>query len=743
MSIEGLKEQARRHEQREEWKQALDLYRRAIERLVKDEQPDISLYNRVGDLCVRVGDLDQAIEHYEQAVDLYMEAELANNAIAVCKKIIRNVPMRNSVYLKMGQIRGEQGFLTDARHNFLTYAERVQAEGDIDEALRALMEFADLSPNDVEVRLAVAQQLERNDRKDEAVDQLKSAHVTLMAQGETSRAESIEKKIREIDPTADLMALGAGAAGPGFETTSLADEGVGIGGDFGDIVIGAVASQEVEEEETTAGGDFAGFEISVGEEAVGQEEEEEAAEPLPMLGEEETEAPSFVLGEEEEPRFSLGGEEEKEEEEAEPLPAFGFEEEEEAEPLPTFGYEEETEPLPTFDEEPEPEPEPLPMLGEEEEEAEPLPFIHVEADESVFRGEAPPATDTALTAEAFGEADRGEKEAEEYVQPGEEMVELEVGLSGLELGVGEEVGTAREEAMEEAAFESRSAGPEAAPTDVEGLISAGDLDGAERLLRDLMAREPDEISHRQRLVEVAYRRNDSRAQADAYLELAGFLERAGNGLQARGVYQQVLNLDPENARARSALEERAPAAAAEPASTVASSDDYVDLGSLIFDEEEEKTTRFKVAYEEPSGDEAADFARMLTQFKAKVAENVGTDDVRAHHDLGTAYKEMGLLDEAIEEFQAALRASRDHLPTYELLGQCFLDKGQHEAAVKSLTRALNLPFEIEDELMGIYYYLGRAHEALGNRDSAVEFYDRVFSLDINFMDVTERLRALR
>ena len=45
--------------------------------------------------------------------------------------------------------------------------------------------------------------------------------------------------------------------------------------------------------------------------------------------------------------------------------------------------------------------------------------------------------------------------------------------------------------------------------------------------------------------------------------------------------------------------------------------------------------------------------------------------------------------------------------------------------------------------MGIYYSLGRAHELLGNKPQALEFYDRVFSLDINFADVTERLRALR
>jgi tetratricopeptide (TPR) repeat protein len=210
----------------------------------------------------------------------------------------------------------------------------------------------------------------------------------------------------------------------------------------------------------------------------------------------------------------------------------------------------------------------------------------------------------------------------------------------------------------------------------------------------------------------------------------------------QAVYNQVLQLDPENATARTAL--AASGAAALDVPQVASSQDYVDLGSLIFgDQPEPKTTRFRVAYEAPSGDEQADFQRMLSQFKAKIAENVEADDVRAHHDLGTAYKEMGLLDEAIEEFQAALRASRVHLPTYELLGHCFLAKGQPEAAVKSLERALALRVDVEDEMLGIYYYLGRAYEQTGNRASAVEFYDRVFSLDINFKDVTERLRALR
>jgi tetratricopeptide (TPR) repeat protein len=69
--------------------------------------------------------------------------------------------------------------------------------------------------------------------------------------------------------------------------------------------------------------------------------------------------------------------------------------------------------------------------------------------------------------------------------------------------------------------------------------------------------------------------------------------------------------------------------------------------------------------------------------------------------------------------------------------------GQPEATVNSLERALQVKYEIEDELLGIYYYPARAHQDLGRSERAVELYEKVFSSDINFADVTERLRELR
>jgi tetratricopeptide (TPR) repeat protein len=243
-------------------------------------------------------------------------------------------------------------------------------------------------------------------------------------------------------------------------------------------------------------------------------------------------------------------------------------------------------------------------------------------------------------------------------------------------------------------------------------------------------------------VEYAYQSNKSSLVVREYLRLAECLERVGTPANTEAVYRQVLEVDPDNERARIALglAQAEPETAAE---DVTDPEGYVDLGSLILGEGGETTTRFVVEANEPSGDDDGDFALMLSQFKEKVSENLAADDHRAHYDLGTAFKEMGLLDEAISEFQKSIRASPQFLPAHEMLGQCFLEVGQSEVAVRSLERALNLPTSVEDDLLGIYYYLGEAYEHVGNTESAEEFYEKVFALDINFRDVTDRLRELR
>ncbi|MCI0432162.1 MAG: tetratricopeptide repeat protein [Gemmatimonadetes bacterium] len=175
-----------------------------------------------------------------------------------------------------------------------------------------------------------------------------------------------------------------------------------------------------------------------------------------------------------------------------------------------------------------------------------------------------------------------------------------------------------------------------------------------------------------------------------------------------------------------------------------SSQGWVDLGDFLgLNEDAPEQTRFFVEEAEPSGDEDRDFAELLTQFKEKLSEHIAHDDVGSHYDLGLAFKEMGLLDEAISQFQIALRGGGNgRLRIYEELGHCFLLKKHYNVAIKVLSRSLQFPHQEEIELIGVYYLLGRAYEETGQRAEALDSYERVVGLDIGFKDVAERIAKL-
>ncbi|HEX5869201.1 MAG TPA: tetratricopeptide repeat protein, partial [Longimicrobium sp.] len=102
-SAAKLRDQARAAENRGQWTEAVVLYRQLLEEAA-GEEVDIALWNRVGDLHLRIGETERAVEAYERAVASYAESGLYNNAIALCRKILRLVPGRGAVYLKLGQI---------------------------------------------------------------------------------------------------------------------------------------------------------------------------------------------------------------------------------------------------------------------------------------------------------------------------------------------------------------------------------------------------------------------------------------------------------------------------------------------------------------------------------------------------------------------------------------------------------------------------------------------------------------
>src|ERR1041385_126610 len=158
--LEKLKERARTLEAKDP-KGAIEAWRDILKGQEEDGEanPDLSIFNRIGDLYIKLRDPAQAADFYDQAVDKYAELGFHNNAIAMCNKVLRNAPGRQTTYLKLAKLYASKGFMAEAKQNFVEYAERMHKVGKIQQAFAALKEFADISAESAHLRETLEEHL--------------------------------------------------------------------------------------------------------------------------------------------------------------------------------------------------------------------------------------------------------------------------------------------------------------------------------------------------------------------------------------------------------------------------------------------------------------------------------------------------------------------------------------------------------------------------------------------------------
>ncbi len=572
-NIAKLKKKAAEYEVRKNYEKALDLYEQVLTtRHAGDEERDVALYNRVGDLHYRIGNTEQALGYYEQAADFYAEGGFFNNAIALCNKILRYSPGRTVIYYKLGIISAKKGFNSDAKQNFLEYADRMQRIGKIDEAFRALKEFADLCPGQDDVRLMLAEQLARANKKQEALEQLEILYDTLESEGRKSESVATLERMKALDP--DFK--------PRRSITPRRREKEGLV--FLDL------------------------------------DHSDAAEIVEQEGAE-------------------------------------------------FGRDEKSE-------------------GQ----AHGAPLSHV------------PEVREVAEVVADLEDRSGESEEVETV----EMVDD---------------------------FEATAA--EGASPEVEGadsVVYIADVDdtneaGADevRLVADSADAEEDDEVH----APSSELRFITPMESESDIPVVDYIERIDNagefGLIDTGVNGNGKHHDN---------------AFADIEPVVAPDDEFIDLGEWLERNRTPVSTRMVAHDEEPENNEQKDFGEMLDKFKAGLSRNVDEGDFESHYDLGIAFREMGLLDEAIGSFQKASRGSDQRVRASEAIGQCFMDKGEAGVTIKVLERLVRDPEMTDNQLVGVLYLLGRAAESLGRGAEASGYFQRVLAVQIGFRDTASRLSAL-
>src|SRR2546427_13185286 len=124
-------------------------------------------------------------------------------------------------------------------------------------------------------------------------------------------------------------------------------------------------------------------------------------------------------------------------------------------------------------------------------------------------------------------------------------------------------------------------------------------------------------------------------------------------------------------------------------------------------------------------------------------------DLETHYNLGIAFREMGLLEEAISEFQKVAKAT-DRGRSFPYLMQCctllglaFMEKGQPGIAAIWYERALKTPGNDPERTLALRYDLGVAQETAGEQDAALKIFSQVYAMNIDYRDVAERIAALQ
>ena len=130
-------------------------------------------------------------------------------------------------------------------------------------------------------------------------------------------------------------------------------------------------------------------------------------------------------------------------------------------------------------------------------------------------------------------------------------------------------------------------------------------------------------------------------------------------------------------------------------------------------------------------------------------ENDAVDDYETHYHLAIAFKEMGLLEDSIREFQNALTfvkiddGTRRFFQCANLLGHCFIEKQMPNLALMWYQRSLETPDLHREEKLALYYELGNAYESGGELEKAVEYFERLYVEDVDYRNVCGRLDVLR
>lgn len=253
---------------------------------------------------------------------------------------------------------------------------------------------------------------------------------------------------------------------------------------------------------------------------------------------------------------------------------------------------------------------------------------------------------------------------------------------------------------------------------------------AEELYRKVVHLDPNHLEALRGLVELAHINGERGKMAHWGTELGDVLLAREMYAEAKVQFERVLAFDPDNVKARARVNRL---------NTIAGVNG-AGFGELTPDASEVRGAQVTVK-DEPTGTQSAfDLSRILDEFRTAMSDQIGESDGKSHYDLGVTYKEMGLVAEAVSEFEQAAVAEEDRSRSLEMLGECYLLLERYQEAIHTLG-------ELVDGAEGkvtaqLHVQMGRAYEGMGAWDQAEEAYYHALELDEDLDEAVQLIEDL-
>lgn len=705
------------------------------EKLVK-EYPDGTTYNTIGDLYLKKGDKTNAIDSLHKAANFFRHEGFSLKALALYKKILNINPTESEALFSLGELNEEKGLITDAIKYYLTTADTLSKEGKKEKLLEIYDKILTLSPANIPLRNKVAEIYSKEGLMSEAAKQYFQVAMLYFDKGDLENSRGYYQKVLDVQPLNKEAILGISylyersgnlerALEQVKEAANLFPEDTDIHLRSAEIYIrarrfdeaGASLRKVLEVEPANIKA-----RRLLGDMYLKEGDREKAwTEYLPVLDE-------MILDEKYDDAIKL-------------LESF-----KDMDPLETGKR------LVSLHR----------QLGEQVQVANELVSL---GDVFIAKGMQKEALNCYRETLGITPDDASLKA---------KVVELEKEVSA------EYISLKGEKAVDEAIVEA----------DI--YLRYGLYGNVRNLLEPFKQSEPENLDLHLRLKSLYVNTGDKEQAITECLILNDLYEKAGDIAKSEQIIKEAHEIYPEDPRLVSLLkeEEFAVAPPEGPATEdygeeIAEADFYSGQGLIdeareilerlhnLFPENEEisvklsslgqiKESEEKIEHVEEKQKESvvtegeileaeeitepaleSDVMDIFNEFKKGLEEKLGKEDYETHYNLGRAYKEMGLTDDAIREFQISRDNPKRFIPSSSMLGICYMEKGLYPLAIDVLKNAIDKMEDTGESYWAMKYDLAEAYEKNGNSKKALALYTEVYGWNSKFRSVSDKKNFLR